>query len=560
MKKVLIVVLISVIACSHNAHADDFSITIDAEMDAWYYNLIGPENGLVFMPAACHLLDIGDGRGPDDDADCSAIVWFSYDPNYLYCYLEVKDDAAGVFSGTRYLNDCIELKFDPEPDKGVASGACDLRLTVKDREDAENPNGVDNLNGSNRMRDLKGNPWEPTEDDYARRLTDNGYALEFRVPLDCINATDGRSLQNNQTGTFGLAINIADNDTGTRTDMLQWSAGHADAAWNTPVLLGSATFIENHILKLEAVSPIDPSIVNENADDWYSNPNVTAWALSPADGSTEVPRDIVLRWMMGKDAVAHDVYLGTDFNNVNDANSTNPLDVLAAQGLQTNSYTPDELLGYGQTYYWRVDKIGAAPESEVIKGDVQGFTVLNFPVVIDDFEDYNDFEPDTVWNTWADGYDDPANGSSAGYPEPDFFNDEHYLEDEIVHGGDWSMPLFYDNSSAMLSEVTRTLNADWTQEGVVTLTLFYHGDAANAAEPMYVALDDNAVVTNDDANAALVTEWTRWDIPLQSFADQGVNLANVNTMSIGFGNKANLVIGGSGHVFFDNIRLYLPEP
>ena len=38
-----------------------------------------------------------------------------------------------------------------------------------------------------------------------------------------------------------------------------------------------------------------------------------------------------------------------------------------------------------------------------------------------------------------------------------------------------------------------------------------------------------------------------------------MNLANVSTMSIGFGNKANLVAGGEGHVFFDDIRLYRPQ-
>jgi hypothetical protein len=31
-------------------------------------------------------------------------------------------------------------------------------------------------------------------------------------------------------------------------------------------------------------------------------------------------------------------------------------------------------------------------------------------------------------------------------------------------------------------------------------------------------------------------------------------------MSIGFGNKANPIAGGSGTVFFDDIRLYIPEP
>jgi hypothetical protein len=132
----------------------------------------------------------------------------------------------------------------------------------------------------------------------------------------------------------------------------------------------------------------------------------------------------------------------------------------------------------------------------------------------------------------------------------------------VVRSGLWSMPVFYDNSTAPVSEVTRTLdssNRNWTRDDVVTLTLFYRGDPNNVAEPMYVVVD-NAVVTNDDSNAALTTDWTRWDIPLQSLASLGVNLANVRSMSLGFGNKNNPAAGGgTGHVFFDDIRLYREE-
>jgi len=283
----------------------------------------------------------------------------------------------------------------------------------------------------------------------------------------------------------------------------------------------------------------------------------------PANTAVDTMRDIVLSWTPGLYADKHDVYLGNDFNDVNEASIADPRGVLVGQNQDDVTYDPPGLLEWGQTYYWRVDEVNEANPDSPWKGNVWTFTTANF-IVVEDFEDYNDYEPDTVWNTWSDGYGDPTNGSTAGYPDPDFFGDEHYLEDEIVHGGKWSMPLFYDNSAG-LSEVTRTLTStsslsDWAQDGFVTLTLWYYGDAANAAEPMYVALNGNAVVTNDDANAALVTEWTQWDIPLQAFADQGVNLANVNTMSIGFGNKANPIVGGSGHVFFDDIRLYRPEP
>ena len=53
---------------------------------------------------------------------------------------------------------------------------------------------------------------------------------------------------------------------------------------------------------------------------------------------------------------------------------------------------------------------------------------------------------------------------------------------------------------------------------------------------------------------------TQWDIDLQAFADQGVNLANVNTTALGLGNKKNPIAGGSGTMYFDDIRLYRPPP
>jgi hypothetical protein len=75
---------------------------------------------------------------------------------------------------------------------------------------------------------------------------------------------------------------------------------------------------------------------------------------------------------------------------------------------------------------------------------------------------------------------------------------------------------------------------------------------------MYVVLDDSAVVTNENPNATQETAWTELSIDLQIFADQGVNLSNVNTITIGFGNRNNPVAGGSGMVLFDDIRLYPP--
>ena len=275
----------------------------------------------------------------------------------------------------------------------------------------------------------------------------------------------------------------------------------------------------------------------------------------PGNGVVDVPRDSILTWISGNYADTHNVYFGTVEENVAAATPDNPLGVLVGPNQRTNNYDPG-ILNFNTTYYWRVDEVNDLnPDSPWI-GTVWSFTVGNF-VVVEDFEDYNDYPPNEIWATWIDGYGDATNGSSAGYPNPDFVAGEHYMETSIVHGGSQSMPIFYDNSAG-LSEVTKTLTSmrNWTQDDVVTLSLWYYGDAANAVVPMYVALNGNAVVTNPNANAVRVTEWTRLDIPLQDFASKGVNLSNVNSISIGFGNKAAPVAGGSGYVFIDDIRLY----
>ncbi len=101
-----------------------------------------------------------------------------------------------------------------------------------------------------------------------------------------------------------------------------------------------------------------------------------------------------------------------------------------------------------------------------------------------------------------------------------------------------------------------TSNRDWTVQGVNRLTIWYRGNAANAAETMYVVLNDSAGVDNDIPDAAQAATWTEWNIDLQAFADQGVNLANVTSITLGLSS----VTGGTGMMYFDDIRLYRPVP
>jgi regulation of enolase protein 1 (concanavalin A-like superfamily) len=464
----------------------------------------------------------------------------------------------------------------------------------------------------------------------------------------------------------------------------------------------------------------------------------------PQDGETEAPAQAVLSWQPGAyvegQSPKHRVFFSENFDDVNDG---------IGGVIQDVEYYPINGtldLDFEKTYYWRVDEVNNTTGWDI--GNVWRFTVANY-YILEDFEDYNDYEPDRIFDAWTDGWNIPANGSIIGYAEPDFEAGEHFVETVFVHGGSQSMPYFYDNTTADYSEATMTLSSlrDWTKQGVETLTIwskgnpsalveepagtytiaatgadiwdtsdefryvykqlsgngsvsaqvlsientdpwakagvmirqtlepdskfaavyitpgngcrfqgrltpvaeavsdtpvatdeqiaitapywirierdgdnfngYYSSDGANwqamawnpqsiamptnvyvgmavtshssnvfgkgkfsnvqitgtvsqqaweqqaigvemqSNEPaqMYVVLDNSAVVYNDNPDAALMTEWTEWNIDLQRFADQGVNLTNVEKFGIGFGDS-NSQDNGSGLVYFDDIRLH----
>ena len=60
-------------------------------------------------------------------------------------------------------------------------------------------------------------------------------------------------------------------------------------------------------------------------------------------------------------------------------------------------------------------------------------------------------------------------------------------------------------------------------------------------------------------NDIRIAEWQQWNIVLQDFTDHGVDLADIRILYIGFDDPNESVPGGSGEVYFDDIRLYLPR-
>jgi len=109
---------------------------------------------------------------------------------------------------------------------------------------------------------------------------------------------------------------------------------------------------------------------------------IAASGSSPADGAVDVSRDTILGWTPVATAVQRDVYFGTFFQDVNNADSSDPMNVLVSQGQNATTYDPGRL-EFGRTYYWRIDEVNGAPDNTVFKGDVWGFTVeqLAYPIV-----------------------------------------------------------------------------------------------------------------------------------------------------------------------------------
>ncbi|MBL7146927.1 MAG: LamG domain-containing protein [Phycisphaerae bacterium] len=100
------------------------------------------------------------------------------------------------------------------------------------------------------------------------------------------------------------------------------------------------------------------------------------------------------------------------------------------------------------------------------------------------------------------------------------------------------------------------IDLQWTDQDI--------GMLSNEAEPMYITVGDgsgaSATVYHANPDATLINTWTQWNVPLTDLSNQGVVLTDISKMAIGFGSADNPQSGGSGLVFFDDIRLYQPAP
>ncbi|MDT8301428.1 MAG: LamG domain-containing protein [Sedimentisphaerales bacterium] len=387
---------------------------------------------------------------------------------------------------------------------------------------------IDEVNDTEPNSPWKGDIWSftiPPKTAYLPDPADGGESVSVDVTLGWTPGFGAKL----HTVYFGETFDEVDNAAGGSPQGM---------ATYTPSTLKMAKTYYWRVDEFDIVETHKGDVWSFTTEGAVGNPN-------PANRAMDVSQTPTLTWTPGFGA-AHEIYFGADEAS---------LELKSSGSLGSESFAPGQL-EWNTTYYWRVDEADNANADSPWTGPLWSFTTANF-LIIDDMESYNDIDEgqpgsNRIYLAWIDGFDSPStNGSVVGNLNPPF------AEQSTVHGGLQSMPFAYDNAVGK-SEATLNLtsNKDWTVNGVDTLVIWYVGNAANAAEQMYVTLNGSAKVNNDNPDAAVINSWTEWKIDLQAFADQGVNLANVNSITLGLSS----VTAGSGMLYFDDIGLYLPAP
>jgi len=332
---------------------------------------------------------------------------------------------------------------------------------------------------------------------------------------------------------------------GTSPDTLTWMVRQQGTMyWYVPGLTPGMTYYWR-VDEVEA----DGTTIN-TGDVWsFTAQALTAYYPDPADGANDALPTPVLAWLPGQMAVEHQVYLSASFEAVSQGAAE------ADKGVtETTTFAPGDLES-ATVYYWRVDEILLA--DAIRTGPVWRFATC---LVVDDFESYNDEENKgtRIYETWLDGVTN-GTGSTVGNWDPPF------AERKIVHGGQQSMPLDYNNVAApFYSEAERTFATaqDWTVNDVNTLVLYVRGTATNGPGRLYVGLEDAArraaTVVSPEPNVVTVVKWISWTIPLRDFA--GVDPVQIKKVRIGVGDREDPAPSGKGMLYLDDIRLVKPGP
>jgi len=188
---------------------------------------------------------------------------------------------------------------------------------------------------------------------------------------------------------------------------------------------------------------------------------LAAYGESPDAGSTGVGPLPVLTWKPGMYSAGHDVYFGTDYNDVDDANNSDLTGTYRGrQSLDANSYDTNDYdangLFPGKTYFWRIDEVNDACQPQPWKGPVWGFAV-ECDMAVEGQLDMNDLKAFTLqWlaessltapTTWCCGADMDHSGGV------DFL-------DYALFAGQWALEAAQQGSTFYVDPVSGSMSND----------------------------------------------------------------------------------------------------
>jgi hypothetical protein len=243
---------------------------------------------------------------------------------------------------------------------------------------------------------------------------------------------------------------------------------------------------------------------------------------APPDGAVDVPVLVDLNWRAGREGVNHEVFLGTDPNALSKIATVESPGTTAAVDLDT-------------TVYWQINEVNEAAEPAVWEGDLWSFDTVPYHTV-DDMESYKSEDGAWVWETWTDGFDNDDNGALLGHSGND-------VETVIVYEGSQSLPYAYGENGADSSEASRDISGDWSQHGIVSMSLMFYGNPANTPGRFYIKVNGAEVATYPTPADLTRAQWQAWTFDLPT------TIGQANTLAIG-------LEGGSGRIYLDGIRLY----
>ena len=233
-----------------------------------------------------------------------------------------------------------------------------------------------------------------------------------------------------------------------------------------------------------------------------NEPVTKATNPAPADAASAVNVSQILSWTNGDLAASHDIYIGTDAAQVAAADRNSDLYKTNIPTSSPSSYDPD--LGYGATYYWRVDAVDSNGVAQW-PGDVWSFTTYkNTPSLVGNLDGDHDVDFDDLSifaSQWLNG---------PGCPTPDCadFNGTDGVNalDLAILANNWQV----DNNTAPVANADSADIAKNTTQAIDVLINDSDADAGDVLSIISVTspLHGSVTHTASDVTFTPETDWT----------------------------------------------------